>query len=315
MPVITILPFIVKEQQEIVSQNMYVMLIYSSVILILIFYLNYTLLFPIYYLKKKKIKYFFLVILIIAIVIIISRITMVKYFAFHAINAMPKTVLVAFAIFRIMLAFFLSSALIVYERWQKSEREKLIAEVYFLKAQINPHFLFNTLNGIYTLVLKKSDNAAESVSKLSALMQYVATDATKENVLLENEINYISNYIELQKLRLTNTTQINFSVTGNLSALQIEPLLLISFIENAFKHGVSTEIECIININISIEANNLFLQVQNQKVKRVIEAMDDTGIGMYNTINRLNKSYPNHHALNITEDKESYTVNLSLQLK
>ena len=315
MPVITNLPFIVNEQQEIVSQNMYVMLIYSSIILILILYLNYTLLFPIYYLKKKKIKYFFLVILIIVIVIIISRITMIKYFAFHAINSMPKTELVAFAVFRMMLALFLSSALIVYERWQKSEKERLLAEVSFLKSQINPHFLFNTLNGIYTLVLKKSDKAAESVSKLSALLQYVVTDVAKEKVSLENEINYISNYIELQKLRLTNTTQINFLVTGNLSALQIEPLLLISFIENAFKHGISTEIECIININIRIEANNLFLQVQNQKVKRVIEAMDDTGIGMNNTINRLNKSYPDRHALNITEDKESYTVNLSLQLK
>lgn len=314
LPVLTVAPFILSED-HVYSQMFYFMFGYSSTILLLIFYANYLILLPKYFFNNKKIIYFLWIVLTFLLVAAITRLIIANLSDFNAIHSKQNSIYIAFGIFRILLTLFFSGALLVYEKWQNSERERLHAEVSFLKSQINPHFLFNTLNGIYTLVLKKSDRAAASVSKLSAVMQYVATDATKEKVLLENEINYITNYIELQKLRLTNTTRVKFSVEGNPSVLKIQPLLLISFIENAFKHGINTEKECIININIRIEANNLILHVQNQKVKRVIEAVNDTGIGMNNTINRLNKSYPNHHALNITEDKDSYTVNLSLQLK
>lgn len=314
LPVLTTAPFIISEQVE-PTQKFYLMFAYSSIVLLVIFYTNYFLLFPHFYLNHKRIIYFLLILLTIVIVAILTRVTIVKFYILSESHVKPKSIFIAFAIFRMLLAFFLSGALVVYERWQKSERERLLAEVSFLKAQINPHFLFNTLNGIYTLVLKKSDRAAESVSKLSALMQYVATDATNEKVSLENEILYITNYIELQKLRLTNTTHVNFSLEGNPSALQIEPLLLITFIENAFKHGVSTEKESEIQIAMTINEGDFRLHVRNSKSLKIIQGSNNSGIGLENTINRLKKSYPYHHTLNISEDKASYTVDLLLQLK
>ena len=249
------------------------------------------------------------------IVVILTRVTTVDFYTSSEPNVIAKSMFIAFAIFRILFALFLSGALVVYERWQKSERERLVAEVSFLKAQINPHFLFNTLNGIYTLVLKKSDRAADSVSKLSALMQYVATDATKEKVLLENEINYITNYIELQKLRLTNTMRVIFNIEGEPSALQIEPLLLITFIENAFKYGVSTERESSIQITMNINEGEFRLFVQNQIFRSNVQENTNTEIGLENTISRLQKSYLNRYKLTIDENKQSYSVNLFLQLK
>lgn len=247
--------------------------------------------------------------------VIMTSILLANFYTISEANIKSNSIFIAFAAFRILLAFFLSGALVVYERWQKSEKERLFAEVSFLKAQINPHFLFNTLNGIYTLVLKKSDIAADSVSKLSALMQYVATDATKEKVLLENEINYISNYIELQKLRLTNTTHVIFTIEGTPSALQIEPLLLIAFIENAFKYGVSTERKSNIQISMTITEGEFRLFVQNKKMHSSTQENNNSGIGLENTISRLQKSYLNRYKLNIDENQQSYTINLFLQLK
>ncbi len=249
------------------------------------------------------------------IVVILTRILIVNFNIISEPYVKSKSIIIAFAIFRILLAFFLSGALVIYERWQKSERERLFAEVSFLKAQINPHFLFNTLNGIYTLVLKKSDRAADSVSKLSAIMRYVVTEATNEKVALEDEINYITNYLDLQKLRLTNTTQINYTVTGNPDGLQIEPLLLISFIENAFKYGVSTEHAGTIVISITIESGQIQLVVNNNKVNKSLLHNSVDGIGLDNTKKRLGQNYNNKHQLNIQNNEKEYSVNLILQLR
>lgn len=314
LPVLTTAPFIFSQQAE-VTKRIYLMFAFSSILLLVIFYTNYFLLFPRFYLNRKKFIYFLLTLLVMLVVVTFTRVTTVNFYTTGGPNAVSKSMFIAFAVFRILLAFFLSSALVVYERWQKSERERLVAEVSFLKAQINPHFLFNTLNGIYALVLKKSDRAADSVSKLSALMQYVATDATKERVLLENEINYITNYIELQKLRLTNTTQVIFAVEGEPSSLQIEPLLLIAFIENAFKYGVSTERESSIQITLKITKTEFRLFVQNHKIQIKFQENTQTGIGLANTITRLQKSYLNRYELTIDDNEKWYTVNLILQLK
>lgn len=314
LPVLTTAPFIISEQAE-PTQKFYLMFAYSSVVLLLIFYTNYFLLFPRFYLNNKRIAYFLLTLLILIIVILLTRVTIVRFYNLSEPYIKPKSIFIAFAIFRMLMAFFVSGALVVYEQWRQSEQQRLLSEVSFLKAQINPHFLFNTLNGIYTLVLKKSDKAAESVAKLSALMQYVATDATNEKVSLENEINYIRNYIELQKLRLTNATKVIFSVKGSPSELQIEPLLLITFIENAFKYGISTEKESEIRIAIIIKPHEFLFNVQNQKLRDKNLGNNNSGIGLENTISRLKKSYANRHTLNITETESSYSVSLSLKLE
>lgn len=314
LPVLTVAPFVLSDDHA-YSQMFYLMYGYSSAILLFIFYTNYLFLLPKYFFNNKKNIYFLGVILMILLVALITRLIIACLSDFNAIHSKQNSIYIAFGVFRILLALFFSGALLVYENWQKSERERLVAEISFLKSQINPHFLFNTLNGIYTLVLKKSDRAAESVSKLSALMQYVTTDATKEKVLLEDEINYIANYIELQKLRLTNTTRVKFSVEGNPSSLKIEPLLLITFIENAFKHGVSTERESEIQIAMTIIEGELRLFISNTISQNKAKQKNDPGVGLVNTLNRLKKRYPNLHTLNIDQENESYTVNLYLQLK
>ncbi|MCB0536818.1 MAG: sensor histidine kinase [Bacteroidetes bacterium] len=314
LPVVTVAPFILSANHT-SSQMFYLMFGYSSIILLLVFYTNYFFLFPRFYLNDKKIVYFLLVVFTLLIVAIITRFVIANLFDFNEIHAKPNFIYVAFGFFRIFLAFFVSGALVVFKYWQKSERERLLAEVSFLKAQINPHFLFNTLNGIYTLTLKKSDKVPDSVAKLSALMQYVATDATKEKVLLSDEINYITNYIELQKLRLIDTTQVSFKVEGSPSSLLIEPLLLITFVENAFKHGVSTENRSEIKIEMKITKADLHFYVYNTKSNSNHLDVKTTEIGLENTISRLKRSYSGKHSLNISENEESYTVNLILKLK
>ena len=127
----------------------------------------------------------------------------------------------------------------INSRLKLAEKEKVNAELSYLKAQINPHFLFNTLNSIYSLAIEKSDYTATAVVKLSSMMRYVITDASHKFVPLEKEINYISNYIELQKLRIDSSIKLMYTVTGDISDKKIAPLVLISFIENAFKYGVN----------------------------------------------------------------------------
>lgn len=314
LPVLTIAPFIISGFGEL-TQNFYFMFAYSCIILLIVFYTNYFILFPKYYLSKKRILYFSLIFLFIVTILLLTRILIGTFDTNSYGNSISKPTFFAFALFRIIMALFLSGALVIYERWQKSESERLVSEVNFLKAQINPHFLFNTLNGIYTLVLKKSDKAVESVSRLSLLMQYVATESSNKKVLLEKETEYISNYIELQKLRLTKTTIVNYSITGQTASLYIEPLILISFIENAFKYGVSTEKDSTIEIALKISDKDLNLFIQNQKNSNKKHNIKSTEIGLENTINRLNNSYAGKYSLNIKEDDSMHNVNLNLQLK
>lgn len=193
-------------------------------------------------------------------------------------------------------------------------RDKLDAELSYLKAQINPHFLFNTLNSIYSLALQKSDDAANAVVKLSGMMRYVLTESQRESVSLEKEINYIKDYVELQKLRLGNAVRLDFNISGNAAQKQIAPLLLIPFIENAFKHGVNAEenSEIKIEINVTESAVNLF--VKNNKVNVDNTTDVKTGLGVENTKNRLILLYPDKHHLTIDDNPLSFAVSLSINI-
>jgi hypothetical protein len=196
-------------------------------------------------------------------------------------------------------------------RLQKVEKDKMKSELSFLKAQINPHFLFNTLNSIYALAIKKDDKTADAVVQLSELMRYIITNANDDVIALDKEINYINNFVELQKTRLGNTVLIKYTVEGNLYGKCITPLILISFIENAFKHGVNPNQDSEIVIRIEIVDNYLTLFVSNHKVENL---QSDRGIGLQNTIERLTLLYPNNHMLTIDDSPENYSVNLSIKV-
>ncbi|AWK03601.1 sensor histidine kinase [Flavobacterium crocinum] len=197
-------------------------------------------------------------------------------------------------------------------RLQSVEKEKVKSEIAFLKAQINPHFLFNTLNSIYALALKKDDKTPDAVVQLSELMRYIMVNSNDEVIDLTKEINYISNFISLQKTRLGNTVNINYSVIGSTHGKVITPLILISFIENAFKYGVNPDQTSEIYIKIDIEEEILTLYVSN---KKTFSVQSESGIGLQNTIDRLKLVYPNKHALMIEDSAEKYVVNLSVKIR
>lgn len=196
-------------------------------------------------------------------------------------------------------------------RLQKVEEDKMKSELSFLKAQINPHFLFNTLNSIYSLAIKKDDKTADAVVQLSELMRYIITNANDDVIALDKEINYINNYIQLQKTRLGNTVTVDYTIEGNLLGKAVTPLILISFIENAFKHGVNPNEDSVICIRINIVGEYLTLFVSNNKVQ---SKQTDSGIGLQNTIERLTHLYPNNHVLVIDDNSKTYQVTLTLKV-
>lgn len=192
--------------------------------------------------------------------------------------------------------------------------EKLNAEVSYLKAQINPHFLFNTLNSLYALTIQKSNDAPNAVLKLSSIMRYVVTESSQEFVTLDKEINYVKDYIELQKLRLDNSVLLSFDVHGTTTGRAIAPLILIPFIENAFKYGINPDEDSFIKISITVENQWLLMNVQNSMVAAEIDEEFKTEEGLKNTKKRLDLIYPGKYELAVREDNNVYDVNLKIDL-
>ncbi|HEY1046922.1 MAG TPA: sensor histidine kinase [Bacteroidia bacterium] len=217
-------------------------------------------------------------------------------------------------LFQFTLLITIGNLVRVDRKRKLAENEKTEMELNFLKSQIQPHFLFNTLNGIYALSLEKSEYTPKAIVKLSEMMRYVLYDSGKNEVKLEQEINYLKNYIELQHLRLTDNVKLKFDLNSEPSTLQIAPMILVTFIENAFKYGVSTEIPSRIEIELTLKNGNLHLKVYNDKVNpgKVEEVRQ---IGLKNTISRLNLLYENRYQLNINDNELFFEVNLNIQLK
>ena len=203
------------------------------------------------------------------------------------------------------------------QKQQKLEKEKLVAELNFLRAQVHPHFLFNTLNNLYLLTLKKSDKAPEIVIKLSEILDYMLYQCNEPFVPIEKEIKLIENYIGLEMLRYGNRLELTFDKTIDNYQKKIAPLLLLSLVENAFKHGASGDIgEPRIEIGVILVEESLSIRVFNtkSKLKQTDEQGYKKGIGVSNTKRQLELLYPNKHELVIEEESESYMVNLFIDL-
>lgn len=197
------------------------------------------------------------------------------------------------------------------------ENKKLIAELSYLKAQINPHFFFNTLNGIYALARQKSDKTPDVILMLSVLMRYVIYDASAPKVPLKKEVAHIRNFIDLQKMRLSEIVSIDYKVTGSTNEILIEPLLFTTLVENAFKHGIDYTKASTIKVHLNIEEKELNFAVSNPmvQIKRGKSADIDTGIGLDNIKKRLELLYPDRHKLTIVEKDSIYSVELKLMLE
>jgi len=298
----------------------------SSVILLMFFYLSYFTLVPRFYFPKK---YLLLALCLIGAYLVVS---LLPGFIIHdapprpfpgAVDPPPRlpphltrpiTHALGRNFFPFVVVFVFSLMLRINNRLKQTEKEKLNAELSYLKAQINPHFLFNTLNSIYSLALEKSDHTANAVVKLSGMMRYVLNESHHDFVPLEKEINYISDYIELQKIRLGNTVDLQYDIAGQAPGKKIAPLILIPFIENAFKHGVNPEENSKIKINFVMNNNALNLMVNNTLVKNTGK-IEKSGHGIKTTRKRLELIYPERHHLSIVESEGEFRLKLQIQLQ
>jgi hypothetical protein len=205
-------------------------------------------------------------------------------------------------------------------RLEKSQLETNLklreSELKLLRAQIHPHFLFNTLNNLYGLALEKSDLAPELVLKLSDLMDYMLYKCNRPKVSLKSELEHLNNYLEIEKLRYGNKLKVDFVTQGDPDQLEIAPMLLLAFFENAFKHGVSKSIQNpFVHILLQIDGRQFNLQVRNSRNPATGKNDDYTeGIGLKNVQKRLGLIYPNAHQLEIIAGDHTFEINLQLKL-
>lgn len=198
------------------------------------------------------------------------------------------------------------------------QQEKNKAEVSFLQTQMNPHFLFNNLNNIYSLVYLRSPLALSAIQKMSQLMRYIIKDSTKDIIPLAKEVKYINSVIELYSLRTIEKNNVKFTVKGNIDNIFIQPLLLIPFIENGFKHGdISREFPYIINLSLD---NQMLIFSTTNKIRFYSDYDDgigeqDNGIGMENIQRRLELLYPNKYNITVVKDDYYYYLDLKINLK
>lgn len=192
------------------------------------------------------------------------------------------------------------------------ENEKLVAELNYLKAQINPHFLFNTLHNLNYLVYSGSARATDVIIRLSNIMRYMIYDANKEKVLLKKEIEYMNDYIHLESIRLNQAFKINFYTEGDPQQVEVAPLIMLTFLENAFKHGVSDQEEkCWIDVRLVITDDTIRYDVSNKKLKMANKNLR-SGFGLDNVKKRLQLSYPAKHRLVITDQDDLFSISLTL---
>jgi len=293
-----------------------------STVLLSTFYLNYIFLIPRYLLVKKYWRYFSFLLLAIATVLVLSGV--IFSFSDFDIKILAITnpliekvipVIIINALSMWLLSIASSILLAAYNRIKQTEQEKLSAQIASLKSQINPHFLFNTLNNIYATAIDTSPKAADMIDKLSEMMRYTMKDTQQDFVLLEDEINYINNFIELQKLRLDRSVRLEWHSLENIPALQIAPMLLIPFIENAFKHGVNSEQKSRIKIEMTMNETEFQLRVVNNKVNIQQDISERSGLGIENTKHRLSLIYPSKHLLVINDTQKEFSVSLHINLQ
>jgi sensor histidine kinase YesM len=200
-------------------------------------------------------------------------------------------------------------------RKQAALKEKIETELKLLKSQIHPHFLFNTLNNIYALTLQKSDQAPDAIIKLSELLDYLIYHGENEQVSLVKEIELIEHYMELEKLRYGNRLQASFEKTGDPLDVMIAPVLLLPFVENAFKHGISQSRDKVwLKIHLEISNRSIIFHIENSKPATPAKEVIPGGIGLENLKRRLEILYENRYSLEILDKEDIYTVRLNLKL-
>ncbi|CAH8284033.1 histidine kinase [Mariniflexile fucanivorans] len=293
-----------------------------------LFYINYSYLVTHFLLKNKTSLYAILVFVLLVLSTLIFNEFTPEFkpgpefkppFPDNKPNSFFHLKLIGPFIFNVLLVAT-GTAFRVYTEWNRNERKKKEIEVqksstelHFLKHQLSPHFLFNSLNSIYSLTTKKSNDAPEAVITLSELMRYMLYETNSEFVPLAKELDYIQNYLKLQRLRIANNTDVTLNIHGSISNQKIRPLLFISFIENAFKYGTDFKGHTEVKIEINVNGDDLHFKCINIIGNRKTDK-DSSGIGLQNTKERLELLYSNKHILTVEEKEGRFIVNLELKL-
>jgi two-component system, LytTR family, sensor kinase len=295
----------------------------KTAILLILVYLNLLLFYPLFFKTKK---YFYYALCILSITLLAGYLnTKLELFVREKRGLENGQQFFIFfikqffmAVRYVLTAFLLQITVDFYEQKEKIKRielEKTIAELNFLKAQVNPHFLFNTLNNLYALIIEKSDKSGECVLKLADILKYVLAEGKEDKVSLKNEILLLENYIELERLRKPDA-EVSFTKECAVDNCQITPLMLLPFVENAFKHGLNTVSKNgFIHLDIKTQQQLLTLSIENNiPPAGNTVAVESHGIGIENVKKRLELLYPNRYELTIEKSTNSFLVKLQVQL-
>lgn len=293
------------------------------VFLIIGVYLNLIILIPKFLSRKKFLLYFICLLPVIAgcsqlNIVIFDKLINYVLPGYYFISNYDFFDLLKFTIVYIGISslfkfskgwFLLSDA---NRRLSELQKEKAESELKALKGQINPHFLFNSMNSIYSLALNRSDKTPEIVLKLSDIMRYIIYEANTDFVDLSKEVNYLKDYIDLQKLRTDNRATIKFEILGSLNNVKIAPLLFFPLVENSFKHGIKGSTgKSFVNIELVVDSPNIKFSIENNKGSiDNVERKEYKGIGLDNVKKRLEMTYPKKHELNIRETDDTFKVEL-----
>lgn len=289
------------------------------------FYLNYFIIMPRFFHRKKYLPlalgWLCMFAWYISMRYLIEEVLYLKWFGIH--NYFEGTSMAFYIADNIYYAGSIivpSIVLWIIIHWMKTEKEKLklqeaagAAEINFLKSQVNPHFLFNTLNNIYSLVYHQSEKALPAIMRLSELMRYMTRESSVDEIQLEKEVKYIESFIELESLRVAGNAYVQLTVSGGIEGVKVAPLLLIPFVENGFKHGVVTDSEIPFIINLSV--NNKVLHLRTANKINASQKDRSGGVGLQNLRRRLELIYPNRHQLTTERKDENYICELTIDLK
>ncbi|MUU77156.1 sensor histidine kinase [Winogradskyella endarachnes] len=291
----------------------------------IIFYTNYFVLIDKYLFKKETVLYILINVLIIAICITLKE--QIESTVFSDIlrnkdgNAPPLKMMIYVQMFSYLAPLLFSIAVKTTKRWVKTEAErkeaanfKLQSELQHLHYQLQPHFFFNSLNNIYALVDISPERAKTSIHSLSKLMRYMLYETNTEEISLSKEIEFMSKYIELMKLRVTDKTVVNYSFPKDSNQIKIAPLLFISLIENAFKHGVSASQDSTIDITMTLADDKVVFKTINNNFPKNTEDKSGSGIGLKNLEKRLNLLYTDKYKFNTKVENNLFIVNLELEI-
>jgi sensor histidine kinase YesM len=288
----------------------------------LVVYINLSYLIPKFLSQKNFMTYCLLLVAMVAVFTPIK--VLLLYITYDEVD--PKEFLIMNQQYIFLLLFLIaggSTVIKIISDWQRHQRDRkdletqrMQSEIRFLKSQINPHFLFNTLNSLYALTLKKSDKAPEMVIKLSEMMRYMLYECNERRVPLQKEVNYIQNYLDLEQLRQSGQAEIKFNVEGAITDQVIAPLIFIPFLENSFKHGINHQLgDGYVRVMMKVLGNKLLLRILNSKpLQPPVKSGKSGGIGLVNVRRRLNLLYPNQYRLDIQESPQEHIVELSLDL-